>query len=243
VLAAGLLLGLVLDVPASSQLFLAYNGQLLLALFAGAFLAAAPRWSWRRRPALVAAALVVPFALASLAQLGRGLSATVRADAAAWARVPSPLDRDYADGLAWLRAHASRDAVVFADNPSLLLSAVGEVRLFHENDTYTARTLRAGPAREPWPERVDLQWRLLRRPDAAVVAEARRALGPAPRLLIAADAVQSRVEAGFVHAGVGPVPPRRFFPDDLFERLYAGATLQVYEAREPARRPAGEQAR
>jgi hypothetical protein len=239
VLAAGLSLGLALDVPASSQLFLAYNGQLLLALFAGAFLEAAPGRPWRRAPALVAAALVLPLALASLAQLGRGLGATLGADLAASARVSPALDREYADGLAWLRAHASRDAVVFADNPSLLLSAVGEVRLFHENDTYTARTLRAGPAREQWSERVALQQRLLRRGDAAAVAEARRDVGPAPRLLIAADAVDSRVEAGFVHVRVRPVLPRRFFAPDLFERPYASATLQVYEAREPARQLSG----
>jgi len=237
VVAAGILLGLVLDVPGLSQLFLVYNGQLLLCLFAGAGLHEARGWPWRRASALVAGALVLPFALASLAQLVRGLPASVRSDLGAAAHAPTPLERDYAAGLAWLRVHASRDAVVFADNPSLLLSGIGEVRLYYENGLYTVRAWQAGPAREAWPERVALQRRLLRRTDAAAVAEARRALGPAPRLLIAADAVQSRIETGFVYAFVGPVPPRRFFPADLFDRHYASATLQVYEAREPARRP------
>ena len=236
VIAAGAVLGLVLDVPGLSQLFLLYNGQLLLSLFAGAALAEAPAWPWRRAPTLATAALVGFFALPSLAQLVWGLPATMRADLAAAAHSPSPIERDYAAGLAWLRARASRDSVVFADNPSLLLSAIGEVRLYYENGLYTARAWHAGPAREPWPERAALQQRLLRRPDIAVMNEARRAVGPRVRLLIAADAVQSRIEAGFVYAAPGPVPARRFFPPELFERPYVSATLQVYEAREVARR-------
>jgi hypothetical protein len=160
----------------------------------------------------------------------------VRADLAAAAHAPSSVERDYAAGLAWLRAHASRDAVVFADNPSLLLSAIGEVRLYYENGLYTARAWQVGPSREPWPERVALQQRLLRRPEADAIAEARRAVGRGPRLLVAADAVPSRVEAGFVYAAPGPVPKHRFFPAELFARPYASGTLQVYEAREAAGR-------
>ena len=153
------------------------------------------------------------------------------------AHVPAAVERDYAAGLAWLRQHASRDAVVFADNSSLLLSAIGEVRLYYENGLYTARAWRAAPGREPWPERVALQERLLRRTDLAAVAEARSAVGPGPKLLIAADAVQSRIEAGFVRAEVGPVASWRLFPAELFERPYASSTLQVYAAREAERRP------
>jgi hypothetical protein len=77
-----------------------------------------------------------------------------------------------------------------------------------------------------------LQQRLLRRPDAAALTAAREAVGPGPRLLVAADAVQSRVEAGFVFAAPGPVPPRLFFPPALFERTHQGPALQVYEARD-----------
>lgn len=77
-----------------------------------------------------------------------------------------------------------------------------------------------------------LQERLLRRPDAGAVAEARRAVGSGPRLLVVADAVQSRVEAGFVRASLGAVPRRRLFPEDLFELRFVNDALQVYEARE-----------
>ena len=235
--AAGLALGLVLDVPGLSQLFPIYNGQLLLALFAGAFLDTARLSSWRPALALAMGAVLLFLALPAIAQLVRGVSGAVQADMRAAAHVPAAVERDYAAGLAWLREHASRDAVVFADNSSLLLSAIGEVRLYYENGLYTARAWRAGPGREPWPERVALQERLLRRTDVAAVAEARSALGPGPRLLIAADAVQSRIETGFVHAEVGPVASRRLFPAELFQRAYASSTLQVYAAREAELRP------
>ena len=112
----------------------------------------------------------------------RALPAIVASDAAGFARAPAPMPDEYARGLGWLRAHASRDAVVFADNPSLLLSAFGEVRLYYETGLYTARAWEVGPEREPWPERAALQERLLRRPDPDAVAEAQargRSAGPA----------------------------------------------------------------
>jgi hypothetical protein len=49
---------------------------------------------------------------------------------------------------------------------------------------------------------------------------------------VVADNVPSRVESGFVFAAPGPVPPRRFFPEALFERRFANGAMQVYEARE-----------
>ena len=46
-----------------------------------------------------------------------------------------------------------------------------------------------------------------------------------------ADAVHSRVDAGFVLGAPGRVPGRRLFPEDLFELRFANAALHVYEAR------------
>jgi hypothetical protein len=214
-----------------SQLFLIYNGQLLLGLVAGAGLVQLLHPPRGLREIAVASAVALA-AVPPIDHLARAVPAALRADAEAAAWTPTPVERDYADGLAWLRAHASRDAVVWADNPSLLLSALGELRLYYENGLYTARAWRVEPGREPWPERVALQERLLRRPDAAAVAEARRAVGRGPRLLVVADAVQSRVEAGLVHASVGAVPPRLLLPEELFARRFQNAALHVYEARE-----------
>jgi hypothetical protein len=234
VVAVGAVAALLLDVPGLSQLFLLYNGQLLLGLFGGAALVQVSRRP--RGVGEVAAALVVALAaLPSADHLVRGLPAAFRADTEAAAWTPSPVERDYEDGLAWLRAHASRDAVVWADNPSLLLSGIGEVRLYHENGLYSARAWRVGPLHEPWPERVALQERLLRRPDTATVAEARHAVGQGPRLLVVADAVQSRIEAGLVVASIGPVPPGVLLPEELFARRFRNGAMHVYEAREERR--------
>jgi hypothetical protein len=232
VAAVGLATSLLLDAPGLSQLFLLYNGQVLLCLFAGAALARVTRRPFGGAEAATFALLVLA-ALPTIHHAGRVLPAALRADVDS-ARAPaSPLAGDYLDGLAWLRARAARDAVVFADNPSLALSAYGEVRLFHETGTYTARAWEAGSSREPWPERVALQERLLRRPDRAAVEQARRAVGPGRRLLVVADSVPTHIEAGYVRIHPGAVPRRRLFPESLFERVFANAAVHVYEAREP----------
>jgi hypothetical protein len=238
VAAVGGVLGLALDVPGGSQLFLLYNSQLVLCLFAGAGLATV----LRRPRSAVDAAILVFLALAAFpaaAGLSQVLPAAARADATAAAFEPSPVVRDYAAGLAWLRVHASRDAVVFADNRSLLLSAIGEARLYYENGVYTARAWQRGPSADPWPERTAVQERLLRRPDEEAVAAGRRAAGDALRLVVVADYVPSRVESGFVLASPGPVPDVRFFPESLFERRFANGAMQVYEARRPGAGPTG----
>jgi hypothetical protein len=227
---AGIAASLLLAAPDLSQLFLLYNGQVLLGLFAGAALVSIARPS-RGRAGLVAAFVIAMAALPTGHHIARALPAALRADAAA-ARAPTPpLTRAYLEGLDWLRAHASGNAVVFADNPSLVLSAVGEVRLFYENGTYTARARQTRPSQEPWPERLALLERL-RRPDRAAATEARRAVGPGPRLLVVADAVSARIEGGFVWIRPGPVPGHHLFPEPLFERRFVNDALHVYEVRD-----------
>lgn len=221
---------LLVDAPGLSQLFLLYNGQLMLSLFAGAAIArlTAPGRGWREAAAVLLLALA---GLPSVAMVARALPAMLQGDAAGPVAGRTPIAGEYLQGLSWLRVHAARDAVVFADNPSLLLSALGEVRLYYETGLYTARAWEVGPGREPWPERAALQERLLRRPDREAVAQAYRAIGGSRRLLVAADAVQSRIESGLVLARPGPVPGRRLFPEELFELRFANAALHVYEAR------------
>jgi hypothetical protein len=235
VAAVALLTSLLMDTPDLSQLFLLYNGLLLLCLCAGAGLAQA--LPPRRGPAAgVLAVVLVLAAVPSVVKLARGLPAAVASDAASRTWTPPGAAVEYGQALAWLRTHASRDAVVFADNPSMLLTAFGELRLFYETGLYTARARAVGPGREPWPERAALQERLLRRPDRAAVDEARRAIGGGRRLLVVADAVQSRVESGFVLTAIGTVPGRRLFPEALFELRFANRTLHVYEARDESGR-------
>jgi hypothetical protein len=230
VFGTALVASLLVDAPGLSQLFLLYNGQLLLCLVAGAGLALA----FPMRGTLgdyAPALLLLLAALPSVAMVTRALPAVVASDVASVGRAPAAIQTEYAQGLAWLREHGSRDAVVFADNPSLLLSAIGELRLYYETGLYTARAWEVGPGREPWPERAALQERLLRRPDPDAIAQARHAVGPRERVLIVADSVQSRVESGFVVATPGRVPGKRLFPEELFELRFANAALHVYEAR------------
>jgi len=222
----------LVDTPDLSQLFLLYNGQLLLCSFAGAGILRA--FTFQSRVARSAAAvLLLLAAVPPVAMVARAIPATLASDSASHGWTPSPIQEEYARALAWLRAQASRDAVVFADNPSLLLSAFGEVRLYYESGLYTARAREAGSSPEPFPERAALQERLLRRPDGDAVEAARRAIDPRARLVIVADAVQSRVEAGFVLAAPRPVPRRRLFPEALFDLRFVNPAMHVYEARPP----------
>ena len=69
---------------------------------------------------------------------------------------------------------------------------------------------------------------LLYSPDAEAVAQARRAVGAGPRLLVVVDAVRSNDEYGFVLA---PVPSGWLLPRELFARCLANSAIQVYEAR------------
>ena len=227
----GMALALSLDAQGTSQLFFAYNGQVLLALFAGAGLLLTLR---RGATARLLAPLLALALLPSLGAAGRLLRGAARADLAVAGRRPPAPVRDYRAGLEWLRVHASRDAVVFADNPSFLLSAIGEVRLYYENGLYTPRgwELRWAGQAEPFAERAALQERLLRRPGPEAVAAARRVVGAGPRILVVADSVPSRIDSGIVFATPAPLPPLRFFPEELFALRFANGALQVYEALE-----------
>ena len=230
VAACGLAASVAVNAPGLSQLFFLYNGQVLLALFAGAAVVESFTLPRRLADGLAAAVLVLA-TVPTLDHVGVALPELLDKDREDARYVRSPVEAEYAAGLDWLRENASRDAVVWADNPSMLLSALGEVRTYYENGTYSARAWHVAEGQEPWPERVALQQRLLRRPDAVALAEARRALGPGPRLLIVADSVQASVDDGIVGPTLAAVPRRRFFPDELFELRFVNGAMQVYEAR------------
>jgi hypothetical protein len=229
VAAVGLLLALLLDVPGLSQLFLLYNGQLLLALFAGAAIArSAAALARPTRASLAVAAVLGLAAVPSLDNL-RLLPSMLDTDRRAADHRPSAAERDYVRALAWLRGSEVRDAVVFARNGSTLLSAYGEVRLYYENGTYTTRAWHVAPSAEPWPERVSIRDRLLLTGDPAALAAAHEAIGRGKRLVLVVDNVSWRVESGWVFTVPRPVPPLRFFAPDRFTLRFANGALQVYE--------------
>jgi hypothetical protein len=232
VAAAGAVPALLFDAHGLSQLFFLYNGQVLLGILAGGGLAAG-----LRGPAPFALRLVLGLAaLPSLASGTRALLAQPALDSRAAARAPTGLEREYGAGLAWLRAHAARGAVVFADNPSLLLSAFGESRMFYETGLFTAQgwERRWAEVAEPFPERAALQETLLRRPDPEVARAVRRFFPPPAGILVVADNVQSRIVAGFVEVALGPVPARPLLPGPLFRPEFANRAMHVYRLLDPS---------
>jgi hypothetical protein len=230
VTAAGAVPALLFDAHGISQLFFLYNGQVLLAILAGGALAQA-----LRRPLSVALlALFGLVALPSLAKAGRFLISGPADDYRAATRARGSTTQEYASGLAWLRAHAARSAVVFADNPSLLLSAFGECRLYYETGLYTPRgwDRRWEGANEPYPERASFQEALLRRPTPEVMGEALRLFPPPLEVLVVADSVQSRIQSGFLEVGIGPVPARPLLPPP-FRPAFANRVMHVYRLGAP----------
>lgn len=128
VLLVGLALALLLDSTGRSQLFFLHNGQLGLAILAGSALASID--SLRKRAIAASLALVffaVPTLAGGLADLGRNLLRDV-------ASLPPepPLARAYAEGLAWIRDRAPKDAVLVVRHPSIVISCFGERRTFLE---------------------------------------------------------------------------------------------------------------
>jgi hypothetical protein len=232
---AGLVPALLLDAHGFSQIFFLYNGQLLLGILAGGAMAGV-----LRRPSV---ALVLVLGLATLPPLDKArrvLAARPNADMRAASVVRDPTVEAYGAGLAWLRAHAARGAIVFADNPSLLLSAFGECQMYYETGLFTPRGWeeRWRGASEPYPERAAFQESLLRRPTAEVAAEARR-LFPAPtEILVVADSVQSKIEAGFVVVDIGPVPGRPLLSPAFFRPAFTNHALHVYRLAAAAEGPA-----
>lgn len=113
-----------------SQLFFFYNGQIALALLAGAALAR--RWSKWSVSAVMLALLALVQALGVASEMQRNFERDVAA------REPSPpLVDAYRAGLDWMRAEVPANALVVARHDSMLISAYGERRAFYESADYT----------------------------------------------------------------------------------------------------------
>lgn len=236
IVGVGLALALAVGSPGLWQLFFADNAQILLAVFGAAGMLHAARLPALRRTLLlgVFALMAVP----SLHWLVRSLRGAMVSDVANAGRQPDALVSDYLRGLAWLRANAATDAVVLADNPTLVLSAFGEVRLLHETALYSPGWWAQQPQglREPYPERTAAQQRLLRAPDAAAANAVRALVGGGRRLLVVADSTYARAISGLLLVEPGAVPPRPVFQPPAFQSLFANGAMQVFEVR-PETRP------
>jgi hypothetical protein len=228
----GAAIGLLLQGQGLSQLFFLYDGQALLALVAGAGLVSA--WRVRRRhPWLLG--VLLGFSLPSLHMAGVGIPGALARDLETRKRTLSSVESDYAAGLAWLRAHATQDTVIFADNPSFLLSAFGECPTFYESGLFTPEGWRKrwDSTGDPYPQKVLLQQRFLRQPSRESAAAAARLLPPGTLLRVVADNVQSHITQGTLDVQLGGVPGRVLFPPDLFRLEFANAAMQIYRLEAP----------
>jgi hypothetical protein len=226
-LVAGLVPALTLDIPGASQLFFAYDSQLFLAVIGGAGLVALLTAPVRRVwPAVVIGLVAVPI----VHRVAWGVPNSLRADAFAAARASGPWTREYLRALAWLRVNGTLSTVVLADNSSFALSALGEVRSFYENGTFTERCFSAARNGEScWSERVELVRRIVRHADPAAVAEARRLVGGATRLLVVVDRVVWRDRDGVFYQRPLPLDPPGAPRPHFLRELFANDMMRVYE--------------
>lgn len=233
VAATGALLGLSLDAFGLSQLFFFYNGQVMLALFAGAGIVLALREGRQ-----LSRIFLLGSGLPALLFAARGPLDAHREDRRVQARDWTEAEAQYAKGLAWLRANAAEDSVVLADNGSLYLSAFGECRMFYESGLYSPLGDIGGTASadRAYPERVDLQDRLLRGPGRENVKAVVDRFPAGTKVRIVADSVQTKLREGIEDADIAPIPSRRFFPSELFALEFANAAMHVYRV-SPAARP------
>jgi hypothetical protein len=220
----GLLPALLLHTWGVSQLFFLYNGQLLLAVLGGPALAALAR-----RPRLLPAALLLPFALPPALRVAREVPAGLSRDSDARESRPAPLARRYREGLDWLRLRSAPDAVVVAAPGAMLVSVFAERRAFYETGFFTARGHRerwAGVS-EPFPERVAGARRLLAAPSAA---EARRVLAghaQPPEVYVLRDNAERIEEPGWSAVSIRPLPREEARPEEA-TIVFANEALRIY---------------
>ncbi len=172
---AGLGAGTLLLSVGSSQLFFAYNSQMLLALPAG--VGALALWRARRGRAVVLLVLALPFLAGGVAGTLRGLAERIEV-----ARSGPALWPKWCEGAAWLRANTPRDALLVAQDDGLLLTQFAERRVALVDAPYTPEEhakrwriengqWRVGSASEdPWLLHKRASESVLRRGDAASIA-------------------------------------------------------------------------
>jgi hypothetical protein len=234
VLLAGLALAGSLRAMGLSELFFLYPGQLGLALLAGAHVA--------ELGARAARSTLVWFAGLALALPAAGAIAQDLSRARAGPPEESGLLAEYRAGLAWLAAHAERDAVVASTSAEPLVSVLGERTAFYETERSTPHFL------AHWWTRVDGVWRYAKEiplayPDRATLIEALRGT-PRPGVL---TELRARVAAGrtlyvleerlrlvkskpMARFELAPVGPRRFGPE-YGVPVFENEALRVYAPR------------
>jgi hypothetical protein len=165
---AGLGAALVVAMEGKGQLAILYNGQIMLALLSGAWVAglAWPR-SRRHMPGLLALGILfIPLVIG----LARNSGAGLRRDWQALHEPPDTLLEQYYAGLDWLRTQTPTDAVILSRHEAMLISVYAERRAYYESGIFTPQALKAGTY-NAFPERSALQARFFTDPDEDLVSE------------------------------------------------------------------------
>ncbi len=232
---AGVAAASIVAAAGYSELFFAYNGQLALAILAGASVVRAAQG--RRRVALAGFLLfAAPLAAAGLARTG----ASVREAASA---PPEPaLARSYRAGLDWIRDESPLDSVFVTADTWTNVSAFGERRAFGESERFTpawhaarwqqvaGRWVRLRTAdREP-SARMTARESLRLDASAPNVARARQWVPDAPLYLVS-DHLVPTADHGRGCA-VRPVPDQTpLRANALLEPVFANEAVAIYRVR------------
>lgn len=232
---AGLGAGVLLIAPGTSQLFFAYDAQLLLAILSG--LGAVALWRARRGVALALAVVALPFVAAGLGGIARDLHERVRV-----ARNPPEHWAEWCEAAAWLREHTAPGALLAAGDDGLLLTQFAERRVVLSEVTYAPEVHASA-----W-QRVDGQWRvgtptedpfeaqglacqvLLQRGTAAAVARLRAATGHGGELYLIRDDVA--IPNALRDLTIAREPnTRELDASPALERVFRNAVMSIYRAR------------
>ncbi len=208
-----------------SQLFFAYNGQIMLGVLGGGFVANAGRPGRGRSLALIICALG---ALPILAKMVHGVADGIERDASEARARPSDLEAQYSQALTFLRERTPHDSVVMGRPGSLLVSAFGERRSYYETGYFTARAhrLRGEGVLEAFPERaatLSALWSRVNRPDEPPVP-----LPTGAPVLFLLDALEPRQSPGWMAPLVQRIPPAANSQPENGVLLFGNSAAAIY---------------
>ncbi len=208
-----------------SQLFFAYNGQVMLGILGGGFVAsAAKQRPWRSLVLVVCAVAAVPV----LARMAQGVRNGVESDLSEVRRVPSDLEAQYGQALAFLRDQTPPYSTVMGRPGSLLVSAFGERRSYYETGYFTARAhrLRGQGVAQAFPERIAVLVALWTTGNPV-------GLGPpkdrrAAPVLFFLDDIDPGVSPGWTMPVLRAIPPGVLRPPVEGTLLFRNSTAAIY---------------
>lgn len=233
---ASMAAAVLLLAPGSSQLFFAYDAQMLMALTSG--IGALELWRRRRGLAAALALLAVPFVVAGVGGVVRDLDERLRI-----ARAGPKLWPAWCEGAAWLRASTDPGALLVTLDDGLLMTQFAERRVALAEAPYTPEVHATR-----WQE-VDGQWRIgpssedpfltqkkacelaLRRGDAASIARLLLSTGHRGELYLVRDNLA--MPRSIQETAITPLPKRSPLDSSpVLEVVFRNEAIAIYRVKE-----------